>query len=268
MNLNRRFSNGFSFGVNYTWGIFFEGNTNLNKRWQHAADGSISLRADEAQWEDLMKTLDRRPHYVKANAVWAIPGTPESMGRVLRALTNDWQVAGVLTAGSGMAYGLGYSYQSAGANVNITGSPDYGGRVILLDGLGGGCSSDQYAQFNASAVRGPGYGSLGMESGRNYLRGCADKRVDLSINRAVRLGSRRRLEFRADIFNALNTVVITNRNMNAQFNNPTSMTLVNNQFNADGSLNQNRLKPRDAGFGAATGAYDMRNIQLQIRFQF
>ena len=46
------------------------------------------------------------------------------------------------------------------------------------------------------------------------------------------------------------------------------MTLVNNQYNADGSLNQSRLTPRNAGFGAATGAQALRNLQLQVRFQF
>jgi hypothetical protein len=268
MNVNRRFRNGFSFGANYTWGMFFEGNTGLTHRLQHAADGTISFRADQEQYEELFKTLDRRPHILKANAVWNIPGTPESKGSVLRALTSDWQIAGVLTAGSGTAYDLGYSYQTNGANLNITGSPDFGGRVIYLSDPGSGCSDDQYAQFNYAAIRGPGYGSVGLESGRNVLRGCTDKRIDLSISREIRVGGNRRLEFRADIYNAFNAVVITGRSTNAQFNNPTSMTLVNNQFNADGSLNQNRLQPRNAGFGAANNAEALRNVQLQVRFQF
>ena len=46
------------------------------------------------------------------------------------------------------------------------------------------------------------------------------------------------------------------------------LTLVNNQFNADGSLNQSRLQPKNAGFGAANSARTLRNIQLQLRFQF
>jgi hypothetical protein len=36
----------------------------------------------------------------------------------------------------------------------------------------------------------------------------------------------------------------------------------------DGTLNPARLRPADAGFGAATGAQNMRNLQLQVRFQF
>ena len=268
-NVNRRFRGGFSLGANYTYGISLKGNTGLNKRLQHAADGTISLRADQAQYEKLMEKLDVRPHLLKANGVWIIPGI-KSKGAVLGALTKDWQLSGVLTAGSAAAYDLGYSYTSNGSNVNITGSPDWGGRMILASGLGSGCSDNQYGQFNASAVRAPGYGSVGMESGRQTLRGCPNKNVDMSIVRRIRFvgGERYQLELRADVFNVTNTAVITGRSTSANFDNPTSMTLANNQFNADGSLNQSRLTPRNAGFGAATGAGALRNIQLQLRFQF
>jgi hypothetical protein len=218
-----------------------------------------------------MSTLDRRPHFLKFNGVWLSPGI-EGHGAVVRELTRDWQLSGVLTAASGSAYTLGVGYNTAGSNVNITGSPDWGGRAILAGDLGSGCSDNQYGQFNATAVKGPGYGSLGMESGRNYLRGCPDKTVDLSLVRRVRFGKilneTRQLEFRLDVFNALNTVVINGRSTTATFNNPTSMALQNNQYNSDGSLNQSRLLPKNAGFGAATGAQNMRNLQVQVRFQF
>ena len=228
-SLNRRFRNGLLFGVNYTWGIFFEGNTGLQRFLQHSADGKVSVSPANEKYEELMKTLDPRPHFLKANAVWSIPGTSPDKGAFLRYLTNDWQISGVLTAASGAAYTLGYSYNSNGTNTNITGSPDYSGRVILGNGLGSGCSDNQYGQFNASAVRGPGYNSNGLESGRNYLRGCPDQTVDLSILRSVRLGGSRQLQFRLDIFNAFNALVINGRNTTANFDNPTSMTLVNNQ---------------------------------------
>ncbi len=267
-NVNRRFRGGFSFGANYTYGISLKGNTGLNKRFQHAPDGTISLRADQAAYEKLNQTLDARPHLLKANGVWNSPGIL-GMGAVVRELTRDWQLSAVLTAGSGGAYDLGYSYQNNGGNVNITGSPDWGGRVTYLDGLGSGCSDSQYAQFNFAAMAPPTYGSVGMESGRNTLRGCFNKNLDMSVVRRIRVGSEKyRLELRADVFNATNAVVINGRSTSAQFNNPTSLTLVNSQYNADGSLNQSRLTPRNAGFGAATSAATLRNIQLQLRFQF
>jgi hypothetical protein len=70
------------------------------------------------------------------------------------------------------------------------------------------------------------------------------------------------------MFNAFNTVVFNARQNQLQLNSPTDTTIRNNQFLADGSLNPARLTPRDAGYGAATGALDMRTVQLQLRFQF
>ena len=60
MNVNRRFRNGFSFGVNYTYGIFFEGNTGLQQavpaRGRRDDLAALPIRR---QFEELMKTLDR-----------------------------------------------------------------------------------------------------------------------------------------------------------------------------------------------------------------
>jgi hypothetical protein len=63
-------------------------------------------------------------------------------------------------------------------------------------------------------------------------------------------------------------VIINARQTTIQFNSPTDLTVRNSQFNADGTLNQSRARPNNAGFGAATGAEAMRNLQLQVRFQF
>jgi hypothetical protein len=268
-NVNKRFAQGFSFGANYTYGISLKGNTGIQQRFQHAPDGTISLRSDEAAWEKLNETLDRVPHLFKANLIWNSPGM-QGQNALVRHLLRDWQISSVGTYASGGTYGLGYSYVNNGSNVNITGSPDWGGRVTLLDGLGSGCSDNQYSQFNPNAIKPPTYGSVGMESGRNYMRGCATRNVDLSVVRRIRVTSseRYRAELRADVFNALNTVDINARNTSAQFTSPTNLTMQNSQFNADGSLNQSRATPRNAGFGAATGARGLRTLQLQLRFQF
>ncbi len=267
-SLNRRFRNSFSVGFNYAYGISFKGNTGLTKRYQHGADGTLSVRADQADYEKLNQTLDRRPHIIKANGVWSLPKVPSSFGGVAGYLLNDWQLAGVLTAGSAAAYDLGFGYQNNGGSVNLTGSPNYGARIVYVGDPGNGCSNNQYAQFNVNAVTGPQYGSVGLESGRNILRGCPDKRVDLSLSKDLRVGGSRRLELRADVFNAFNAVIINGRNTTVTYVSPTNLTVVNNQFNADGSLNTSRAKPNNSGFGAATGAQALRNVQLQLRFQF
>ena len=269
-SFQRRFRNGFSFGVNYTLSLAFDGTTGLTQRLQHAADGTISLRADQAEYEELNKQLNLQRHIVRANAVWDLPDLQADGGakRALGLLLNDWQLSSIFTGGSGGRYDLGYTYNAAGSAVNLTGSPDYNARLNIIGDLGSGCSDNQYAQFNASAVSGPTYNSVGLESGRNYLVGCADKTVDLSLSRNIRLGGGRQMTLRVDAFNAFNAVVINARNTTVQYNSPTDQTLRNSQFLADGSVDPNRLKPNNAGFGAATGAQAMRTVRLTARFSF
>ena len=125
-NLNRRFRDGFAFGVNYTYSISWTGNTGLQERLQHAPDGTISVRSDQAQYEQLLNNLAIIPHVFKANAVWDTPKAPRSFGNIVGAILNDWQLSGVFSARSGDPYDLSYSYQNNGSAKNLTGSPDYG----------------------------------------------------------------------------------------------------------------------------------------------
>jgi len=288
-NFNRRFRNGFSFGVNYTLSLSFTGNTSLVQRLQHAPDGTITTRSDQAQYEELNNQLNLQRHLVKANWVWDLPDlkTSNSAGKVLGFVINDWQVSGLFTGGSGNRYDVGYSYNSAGGNVNLTGSPDYGARVVIVGDTGKGCGSDQYNQFNTAAFSGPTYNSVGLESGRNYMVGCPDHTTDLAIARNIRLGGGRLVQLRLDAFNAFNTAIITGRNSSVNFRSPTDLTILNPQYVANAGdttlapgatgtiLNAARLQPRNAGFGAANawstnqinGNYT-RFIQFTLRLQF
>jgi hypothetical protein len=266
-SINRRFRNGFSFGTHYTYGISFKGNTGLQWRLQHNPDGTFQLRSDQADYEKLNEKLDRRPHTILANGVWDLPDV-HSLGNVTGYILNGWRLAGVWRAGSGAAYDPSFSYNANGGSVNLTGSPDYGARIVYVGDPGSGCSKDPYKQFNTSAVTGPTYGSVGLESGRNILRGCFDNRTDAALSRDIRMGGNRALEFRLDVFNVFNNVVYTNRQAQVQYNSPTDLTLRNSQTLASGALDPARLVPRNAGFGAATAAQPLRSMQLQIRFAF
>jgi len=275
-SFNRRFRDGWQFGVNYTLTLRQAGTNTLASnegvRIRPNGDGTWSEDPTWAEAETLLGAVNDgiRRHVLKANAVWDLPdyrGT-SAAGRVLGAIINDWQLAGVLTAGSGAAYEVGYSYQTGGSNVNLTGSPNYAARIRIVGDPGSGCSGNQYAQFNTAAFAGPLPGSQGLESGRNYMVGCPDRTVDLALSRTIRLGGGRALELRADVFNAFNAVVFNGRQATLQLVSPTDQTVRNPQYNEDGSLNQNRLRPQDAGFGAATAAQPMRSVQLQVRFRF
>jgi hypothetical protein len=276
-SLNRRFVNGLSFGVNYTLGLSFTGNTGLPnisnmdvERLQHSPDGTISLRPDNAQWFDLMNNLDLRRHTIIANAVWDMPDMSADGGakRIAAAILNDWQLSGVLSAGSQAHYDLSYTYQNNGANVNLTGSPDYAARIVYNGDPGSGCSSNQYAQFNAGVVAGPTYYSDGLESGRNILQNCPNKTVDLALVRNFRLGGGRQAQVRVDAFNAFNVLVYNGRQTQLQLTNPVDQGVRNAELLPDGSVDPTRTQPKNAGFGAVNSAQDMRTVQLTFRLSF
>jgi hypothetical protein len=277
-NFNRRFRNGFSFGFNYVLSLSFTGNTGLILRQTHSPDGTITTRADQAEYEDLNNQLNLRRHLAKANWVWSLPKmpTPNAGMKALGLVINDWQLSGIFTGGSGNRYDLGFSYNTAGGNVNLTGSPDFGARIKYTGEPGDGCSSDRYKQFNTSVVTGPTYGSVGMESGRNVLIGCPTYRTDLAIARNLRFGKgSRQVQLRVDAFNAFNQGFINGRSTSINYNSPTDLTIRNSQYLADGTLDPNRLKPNQAGFGAASSWTDsgfsnqyQRFIQFQARVSF
>ena len=208
---------------------------------------------------------------MRANFIWQLPhfnGTGSAQ-KVLGPIVNDWSVSGIWSGATGSAYTPGFTYVGNGASVNLTGSPDYGARVVVLGDPGEGCSADPFRQFNTAAFQGPAVGSVGLESGVGYLRGCFISRTDLAIARTIRLGRSNNVQVRVDLFNAFNQATVTNRNSTAQFASPSSPTTPQNlPFDASGNLVDARSRPRGAGFGVATNYQDPRTMQIQIRFAF
>jgi hypothetical protein len=271
---NRRFRNGVSFGGNYTLTLSDKGNTGLGAppiRLDHNADGSYVVRADQATFNDLMSNPGIQRHIVKANFVWDLPDLHGQTGaamRITQAIVNDWQLSGIFTGGSGTPYDISYSYQNNGANVNLTGSPDYAARVVINGDTGAGCTGDRFKQFTTTAFSGPLPGSKGLESGRNYMKGCADHTMDLAISRNFKFGKGRSAQLRAEMYNAFNSLVYNGRVTQLQLVSPTNQTIRNSQYLADGTVDPARLKTTAAGFGAATSAQALRAVQLQLRFAF
>jgi hypothetical protein len=190
--------------------------------------------------------------------------------KVVGHIINDWQLSTIWTGLTGAPYSVTYSYQSGGGNVNLTGSPDFGGRIRIVGDTGKGCSSDPYRQFNAASFQGPLVGSVGLESSNDYLKGCFSSTIDLSIARNIRLGGTRVLQLRADMFNAPNNAQITGRQTSLTLTNPTDpVTPQNLPYDpATGQILPNRVRPNQAGFGAVNAYQNPRNIQGYIRFSF
>ena len=122
--------------------------------------------------------------------------------------------------------------------------------------------SDPYQQVALGIYSQSPVGSLGLESGRNYLNRAPINNVDLSVEKGFGLGSRRRLAFRVDAFNVFNHTQFDAVANNMQFAALGNNTIVNLPYDASGNL------VRTNGFGAVTSVRSPRVLQLLARFQF
>jgi hypothetical protein len=268
--VNRRFARGLHFGISDS--IMLKRYGDAGARIEHAADGSWRYRADQAQADKLLTDYIPTRHILKADFVYSLPGLQNfgsgAAQKVLKAVTSDWQLSGIWNASSPSAYTVGYSFQSGG-NQNITGSPDYGGRVRIVGDPGRGCNtSDIFRQFNTSAFLPPLVGSVGLESGVDYLRGCFYQQFDLALQRDIKIREGMRLSFRLDAFNAFNQSHITGRNTTMQVVSPSDYTIVNLPFDSAGNLIPTRTQPRQSGFGMVNGYQTARRLQAWVRFTF
>jgi hypothetical protein len=271
VSLNRRFIKGLAVGFADTIGLYDRQQAAL--RIQHNPDGSITTRADQEQANELLGNNNPQTHIMAANFVWQLPRFSMGDGAALRTLgyvLNDWSLSGIWRGATGPAYVVTPQYTSNGANVNLTGSPDYGARIRVTGDPGNGCSSDPLRQFNTAAFAGPLPGSDGLESGNDYLRGCFISQLDLAVARNIRIGAgTTSVQLRFDVFNVFNQATVTNRNTTMQMANPNASTVATNlPFDANGNVIDARSRPRGAGFGVATAYQDPRTVQVQLRVSF
>ena len=161
---------------------------------------------------------------MKANFVWDLPDlkSSESALRALGYVINDWQLSGHLD-GVDRRHRTrsGFSYQSGGGSVNLTGSPDYGARIRIVGDTGGGCSSDHLPAVQHGRVPGAARRTASASSpARATCTGVSRSALDLSIARNIRLRGGRNIQIRADLFNAPNAAGITGRNTTLTMSSP------------------------------------------------
>lgn len=177
------------------------------------------------------------PHVLVASGVWTVPAGP---GRARQWtgwrgwLGHNWTIAGILTLQSGLPVAVtqAINYNAfAGFSVqrpNLVGIPELPAPER---------TTARWFNTEAFAVA-PAF-TLGNAS-RNPVRGPDVRTLDLALVREVPLGTRRRLDLRLEIFNALNRPV---------YGPP------NGVFGS-------------AAFGSITTAGDPRVMQLAVRAQF
>ena len=150
-----------------------------------------------------------RTHRLTTSVMIEVPAIGRS-GGLVRLLTADWSVAGSYTYQSGTPFSvLGAATRNAffaqPSRVRVSFVPG----MSVQDAVKSGKVQDRLdAYFNVTAFQ----DSLDQwgNTGRNILRGPSQMELDFTLARAVPLGGRRNLQFRWEVFNALNTPVFAN----------------------------------------------------------
>ena len=252
-SLNRRFKKGLLLGITHTWskalGTQAVDLPGINGFGAPRIDNNNRLANYGPQ------DFDRR-HNFNVNWVYELPKATRS--RSLGLALNDWQLSGIYRYQTGAPYNVGFTIPGL-SGYGVTGTQqNEGGRIVVTGNPGSGTSSDPYRQFNVAAFTTPGLGSLGLESGRNFLYRSPINSWDISLAKEFRIKESARFELRLDTFNTLNHTQFDtiNSTLNVtSLTNPTPTNLA--------SENGNRT-----GFGAVTAVRPPRNMQISARFQF
>ena len=251
--INRRFDNGFMFSAFYVWSkALTVNNDDFTAGSRPGASDAEIRRADYSY-----ANYDRPQNFV-LNFVYQ---TPKVASGGLGVLANDWQISGIYRWTSGRPYAVGYSIPGIG-NSNLTGTPDFGARVVLTCDPGQGSSSDPYRQIDTSCFAPPQTGSDGTESARYFLWAPPIVNLDLSLSKNIPVGKRAKIEVRLDMFNALNHTQFTGVNNTANFASLSNPTITNLPYDASGNLVRNN------GFGSINGVAPPRTLQLVTRLTF
>ena len=196
--LNKRFTSGLAYSFSYTWSKAIDDGAS---DWY----GNGTLISDPNHYQN-----SRSPsyfdltHVFSMNVVYEVPfgvGKRWKTGnRVADYAIGGWQLNTISTARSGQDYsivtsgdiannGNGNTYETA----NLVGNPNL-------------ANSTRQAWFNTAAFQKPAiftFGSLG----RDVFRSQPFWNIDLSIFRKFPFTERQSLEFRAEAFNVVNTVI-------------------------------------------------------------
>ena len=180
-------------------GLFLSSNYTLSKCTTDLVDyvmanGQVDLvkPGDPGYDRGSCGATDQR-HIANISAVYQVPGAGNG---VVRALTRDWQLSGIVLAHSG-----GRFHVNTGQDNALTGQANQRPDQVLDDPY----LKQGYRYLNPAAFKFPAPGTYGNLKS-NSLVGPNWFNLDLGLVRSFRTGGERQLQFRAEVFNVLNRV--------------------------------------------------------------
>jgi hypothetical protein len=207
-SLSRRFGSGVGFNVSYWYSHTNDHLSAMNLSGAAAKPlaGENDLAQNpfdlEAEWGPSL--FDARHRFV-ASASWLAPALDDAPAAA-RYLLGRWQITGIVTYNSGTPFTVSDSANVAlqansppisgfpASRPNLIGDPNSGPRTVEQ-----WISRSAFERLNVQ-TQGGQFGN----AGRNIARGPSYGNLDLAFVRDFDVVSQTRLQFRAEVFNALN----------------------------------------------------------------
>lgn len=265
VRFEKRPTHGLQFQAAYTWSHALDDASSASLGSQNAGDFRLQ---NDPLLEYGNADFDVRQRFVLSYAYDLPFGKNKAFGGnasgVWNQLIGNWQVAGITIATTGNWYtptdiATNLSTSDGGGEVasasrpNVVGNPN--GHPCVPGTLFNTCA------FATNTV----VGSFG-DAGRNIIQGPGTQNWDISLFKIFPINERKRLEFRAEFFNAFN-------HYDPEFDNPGSFnTNIATQHGLDETAAQtgctNGNTNSNCAFGFAQAAHDPRFIQFALKFYF
>jgi outer membrane receptor protein involved in Fe transport len=242
--LQRRFANGFSLGVAYTFA------KSITSSGVDVSDGTPPIAIPEYYHLNRSVSGFDRPHNLQITNITDLPfGRGRKWlneGGVLAAMAGGWQTNSIISVMSGRPFSVSANATTLNAPFSSQRADQIKPEVEILGGVGRG---QPYFDPTAYApVNEPRFGTAGF----NSIRGPGRVNWDLGVFRNFRFTERWQMQFRAEAFNVTNT---------PKFGNP-GANVSSAQFNPDGSIRNLN------GFAEITSATEERQFSLGLRLSF
>jgi hypothetical protein len=254
MSANRRFFQGLTFGVAYTWSKAM-GTLNDDYGTNHPFNTRVA---------DYGPLSFDRTHNLVINYVYDLPrfvrGT-SGFAKAMSYVTNNWQLSGLTTFQTGQPDNITFEIDGVGnLNERYTGSADVAPRVVVTGKPN--YPKDQYQWIDSSVLALPPLrGSQGFDSAPRMFRRPGDHNWDLNIFKNIPLGaeSRRYIQLRCEMYNAFNIVRYSDFQRTVRFNRAGQVINLPSALGGNGGR---------FGFGSVTSTRDPRYIQLAAKVYF
>jgi hypothetical protein len=262
----RRFSQGLTFGIAYTW----------SKTLTTISDDGTFTRLVNPSLDYQLANFDRK-HYLVGNFVWDLPKGSRIFGgnKVAGVVLDHWILSGVTTLASGQPTDVTLSISGQDAGNRLLGTPtasNLSGQQprFLING-----DPQTGSTINMLALVVPGLGNTGPYP-RTYLRNPWIVNQDLSVFKNITLGGegKRYVQLRLEAFNALNHPQFSGYNLTSNVTNGAGQTGNSIFGNFTGLVASNNTRPAGSTtvlgtyFGEPNAAQNMRVVQLAVKFYF